>query len=187
MKGQYTQTFLWLVRQHIAQIRDGWCGTDVATRCRDPEAQMFRNTAPQRDSKHPCHVTKAIQSRSVSRRGIPADSAFDWQGREQITPLHICLNLTPTKYKEFNASSLRGFLWEDFFQRLCKKKRSRLSPSTAEQFIFLNKIFIRKKKKKSKTLWLDVFYCLLFITKITLIIHKEFIQMSDQAVQAHLF
>ncbi len=54
---------------------------------------------------------------SVSRRGIPADSAFDWQGREQITQLHICLNLTPTKYKSgVNASSLRGF----FFQRLEK-------------------------------------------------------------------
>ncbi len=51
---------------------------------------------------------------SVSRRGIPADSAFDWQGREQITQLHICLNPTPTKYKSgVNASSLRGFLWEE--------------------------------------------------------------------------
>ncbi len=50
---------------------------------------------------------------SVWRRGIPANSAFDWQGREQITQLHICLNLTPTKYKSGVASSLRGFLWED--------------------------------------------------------------------------
>ncbi len=39
--------------------RDGWRETDISTRCRDPEAQMFRNTAPKRDSKHPCHVTIA--------------------------------------------------------------------------------------------------------------------------------
>ncbi len=39
--------------------RDGWRGTDISTRCRDTEAQMFRNTAPKRDSKHPCHVTIA--------------------------------------------------------------------------------------------------------------------------------
>ncbi len=53
---------------------------------------------------------------SVSRRGILADSAFDWQGRKQITQLHICLNLTPTKYKSgVNASSLRGFLWGERF------------------------------------------------------------------------
>ncbi len=67
--------------------------------------------------KHQCHVTKVIRVTSVLRCGMPADSAFDWQGREQITQLHICLNLTPTKYKSgVNASSLRGFLWEDFFK-----------------------------------------------------------------------
>ncbi len=58
---------------------------------------------------------------SKSNAPIPADSAFDWQGREQITQLHIRLNLTPTKYKSgVNAYSLRGFLWEDFLQRLEK-------------------------------------------------------------------
>ncbi len=30
------------------KTKDGWCKTDVSTRCRDPEAQMFRNTAPKR-------------------------------------------------------------------------------------------------------------------------------------------
>ncbi len=43
-------------------IRDGRRETDVSTRCRDPEAQMFRNTAPKRDTKHLCHVTKTIRS-----------------------------------------------------------------------------------------------------------------------------
>ncbi len=46
----------------ILEFRDGRRETDVSTRCRDPEAQMFRNTAPKRDSKHPCHVTKVIRS-----------------------------------------------------------------------------------------------------------------------------
>ncbi len=49
------------------------------------------------------------------------DSAFDWQGREQITQLHICLNLTPTKYKRgFNTSSLRGQRLVKFY---VKKKK----------------------------------------------------------------
>ncbi len=65
---------------------------------------MFRNT----------HVTWLRRFKawgrvtSVSRRGIPAHSAFDWQAQEQITHLHICLNRAPTKYKSgVNASSLR--------------------------------------------------------------------------------
>ncbi len=65
----------------ICISRDGRRETDVSTRCRDPEAQMFRNTAPKRDSKHPCHVTKAIRSIGACHKCfetcIPADSAFD--------------------------------------------------------------------------------------------------------------
>ncbi len=64
-----------------ALVRDGRRETDVSTRCRDPEAQMFRNTAPKRDSKHPCHVTKAIRSIGACHKCfktcIPAESAFD--------------------------------------------------------------------------------------------------------------
>ncbi len=79
--------------------RDGRRETDVSTRCRDPEAQMFRNIG----ACHKCFETCIL-----------ADSVFDWQGREQITQLHICLNLTPTKSKSgVNASSLCGFLWEE--------------------------------------------------------------------------
>ncbi len=72
--------------KHI-NVRDGWRETDVSTRCQDPEEQMFWNTAPKRDSKN-THVTwlrrfeASGRVTSVSRRGIPADSAFDWQGRE---------------------------------------------------------------------------------------------------------
>ncbi len=47
-------------RSLVLLIRDGRSETKVLTRYRDPEAQMFRNTAPKRDSKHPCHVTKGV-------------------------------------------------------------------------------------------------------------------------------
>ncbi len=61
--------------------RDGRRETDVSTRCRDPEAQMFRNTAPKRDSKHACHVTKAIRSIGACHKCfetcIPAESVFN--------------------------------------------------------------------------------------------------------------
>ncbi len=42
--------------------RDGWCETNVLTRFRDPEMQMFQYTSLKRDSKHPCHMTKVIRS-----------------------------------------------------------------------------------------------------------------------------
>ncbi len=114
----------WIASMRQRGSKYGWLTRnwlDVSTRCRDPEAHMFRNTAPKCDLKHPCHVTKAIRSIGACHKCfetcIPADSVFDWQGRKQITQLHICLNLTPTKYKSgVNASSLRGFLWEDFFK-----------------------------------------------------------------------
>ncbi len=94
---------------------------------------MFRNTAPKHDSKHTCHVTTAIRSVGACHKCFEmwhtCRFCFWLTGSEQITQLHICLNLT------FNR----------FFQKLKKfyLKRSRLSLSTAEQFIFFHKNFNR--------------------------------------------
>ncbi len=76
LEDNFKQLMLSLVKN-----RDGRRETEVSTWCRDLEAQMFRNTAPKRDSKHPCHVTKAIRSIGACHKCfeacIPADSVFD--------------------------------------------------------------------------------------------------------------
>ncbi len=71
------------------------CETDVSTLCRDPEAQMFQNTALKRDSKHPCHVTKVIRSigrvTSVSRRAyLPILCLIDRVGNKS----HNCTSVS---------------------------------------------------------------------------------------------